>query len=133
MMLPAAWAVGGNPASLKGLLTSSLALTAWDLLLDPQMVDWGLWVWQEPGAYFGIPLINFLGWFLTGALVTWIARPADLPRRPLLILYTLTWFLESFGLIFFWELPGPGLVGGTLMGMFVYLGWRTHLKGVQHD
>jgi uncharacterized membrane protein len=23
------------------------------------------WVWEEPGAYFGIPLQNYWGWWLT--------------------------------------------------------------------
>ena len=44
----------------------SAALTAWDLFLDPQMVGEGYWVWARRGLYRGIPLGNFVGWFLTG-------------------------------------------------------------------
>jgi putative membrane protein len=125
MMLPAAWATVYHYRGhrLRFILLSAVALTAWDLLLDPQMVAWGLWVWDNPGGFFGIPWSNYAGWLLTAALLTWLLRPAGLPVRPLLFIYTITWFLESFGLAFFWGLPGPALAGGLLMGLFVLVGW----------
>ena len=125
MMLPAAWATVYHYRGrrLRFILLSAVALTAWDMLLDPQMVAWGLWVWNNPGGFFGIPWSNYAGWLLTAALLTWLLRPAGLPVRPLLFIYTITWFLESFGLAFFWGLPGPALAGGLLMGFFVLVGW----------
>jgi uncharacterized membrane protein len=42
-----------------------LAMTAWDLVMDPVMVAGGHWVWDVNGAYHGIPLQNFWGWWLT--------------------------------------------------------------------
>ena len=42
-----------------------LVMTAWDLIMDPIMVAGGHWVWDTDGAYFGIPLQNFWGWWLT--------------------------------------------------------------------
>ncbi|MCC6601792.1 MAG: carotenoid biosynthesis protein [Anaerolineae bacterium] len=138
MMLPAAWAVTrqiqaqlpGKWATHRGLylLLAGLAFTAWDLFLDPQMVAWGLWVWHEPGGYFGIPWVNYVGWWGTAVLLTALIQPQNLPTKPLLIIYTITWFLETFGLLFFWGLPGPALVGGVVMGLFVWLGWRAELS-----
>ena len=29
------------------------------------MVMAGHWVWEQPGAYFGVPIQNFWGWWLT--------------------------------------------------------------------
>ena len=108
---------------------SGLALTAWDLFLDPQMTQWELWVWDQPGGYFGIPWVNYLGWFLGAALITaamqFAARPQELPERPLLAVYTLTWLLETVGLAAFWGLPGPALCGFVGMGVFVLLAWRS--------
>ena len=50
MMLPPSWAVAQRLSSSKGklvfLVLGALAFTAWDLFLDPQMVKWGLWVWD---------------------------------------------------------------------------------------
>jgi putative membrane protein len=130
MMAPSAWAVANRFRSRIWLfiLVSAGALTAWDLLLDPQMVSWDLWRWENQGLYFGIPLSNFAGWLLVAALLTWLVRPSRLPVRPLLLIYTITWFLEWFGLAFFWGMPGPALIGGIVMGFFVVLGWRNVLE-----
>lgn len=66
----AAWhmMVRGTTWSRPGLraLAASWALTAWDLLADPVLVARGMWVWEQPGAYFGIPLSNYAGWLWTG-------------------------------------------------------------------
>ena len=35
----------------------------------------GHWVWEVPGLYFGIPLINYAGWLLSAALLTVAVRP----------------------------------------------------------
>lgn len=124
MMIPPAWAVAQilvpNFARRRWLFigVAMLAFTAWDLYLDPQMVSWGIWVWPEPGAYtyFGIPWTNYAGWLLVSGLMTTLIRPPHLPIRPMLLIYGITWFLMTFGLLFFWNLPGPALVGGAVMG-----------------
>jgi putative membrane protein len=47
-------------------LLASFIMLAWDLSMDP---DWStldhVWIWQHGGPYFGVPLSNFFGWFLT--------------------------------------------------------------------
>jgi uncharacterized membrane protein len=47
-------------------------MTAWDLAMDPMMVAGGHWVWEQPGGYFGIPLQNFWGWWLTIFVTFWL-------------------------------------------------------------
>lgn len=131
MMLPAAWAVAdvlvGRANLARFALVSGLALTAWDLFLDPQMVAWDLWRWAQPGGYFGIPWLNFGGWTLTAGLITAavFARPRrPLPRAGLLTVYATTWLLETVGLGLLFRLPGPAVVGCVGMGLFVFLAWR---------
>lgn len=138
MMLPCAWAVARQIQAqlpqrwannqLLYLLLAGLAFTAWDLFLDPQMVGWGLWQWDNPSGYFGIPWSNYVGWWGTAVLLTALIRPNNLPVKPLLIIYTITWFLETVGLFFFWGLTGPALIGGAVMGLFVWLGWRAEMS-----
>ncbi len=140
MMLPAAWAVADfivashpqkmnrGPGRWRFVFVSALAFTAWDLFLDPQMVAWGYWVWEQPGVYFGIPGVNFLGWFISAALVTLMVRPRFNPSLPLLVIYTITWALQSMGLAFFWGMVGPALAGFLGMGAFVLLAWRAQLR-----
>ena len=128
MLLPPAWAAAqaivGSARPLRFALASALAFTAWDLLLDPHMVSWGFWVWAAPSGYFGIPWTNFLGWLLVSGAITRLVRPAGVPVRPLLLVYTITWALEAMGLAFFWHLPGPAAVGGLAVGLFALLAWR---------
>ena len=128
MMLPPAWAVAAAVVSPRErapfALVAALAFTAWDLFLDPQMVARGLWVWQTPGGYFGIPWQNFLGWLVAAFLITAVSAPRELPARPLAVIYTLTWLLQAIGLGVFWGQPGPAVVGFLAMGVFVVLYWR---------
>lgn len=123
MMLPPAWAVAhsvtGKGQRAAGVVVSALAFTAWDLFLDPQMVAWGFWQWEQGGGYFGIPWSNFIGWMLGAAGATLLARPRQLPQRPLVIIYAITWTLETIGQLFFWGLPGPAIVGCCGMGIFI--------------
>jgi uncharacterized membrane protein len=62
-LIPADWKRWPRILSVAAL--GGLAMTAWDLVMDPIMVASGHWVWDVNGAYHGIPLQNFLGWWLT--------------------------------------------------------------------
>lgn len=136
MMLPPAWAVGYRLAQtgrgwkrLRWALASAAAFTAWDLFLDPQMVAWDFWRWQQPGGYFGVPWVNFAGWLLVSMLITllvspWV-QPQDLPLPPLLAIYIITWLLQTIGQVFFWGLPGAGLAGFVGMGIIIGLALKA--------
>ncbi len=141
MMLIPSWSVSYSlldwevqPASLTALdhlkasTWTGAAMVAWDFYVDPQMVSLGIWEWENPSGYFGTPLTNFFGWWMVAFLLTIIVRPSNLPRRPLLIVYTLTWALEFFGLGFIWGQAGPAFFGFFGMGIFVFLGWKKELE-----
>ncbi len=129
MMLPPAWGAARliTGGSVSFVLAAALAFTAWDLFLDPQMVAWGFWVWDQPGGYFGIPWVNYAGWLLASAAMTALSAPPAapdlLPTRPLFLIYGVTWFLQAFGQFFFWKLRGPAIVGAVGMGIWVVWGW----------
>jgi len=45
---------------------AAFVMVMWDLTLDPRASTiQGQWIWEQGGGYFGVPLINFVGWFLT--------------------------------------------------------------------
>jgi putative membrane protein len=126
MMLPPAWAIAQLITRKTGrnwrfVCVAALAFTAWDLFLDPQMVGWNFWLWDQPGQYFGIPLSNYLGWLVVSALLTLAANPQDLPAGPLSLVYVLTWALQTIGQGIFWSQPGPAIVGFAGAGLFVGL------------
>jgi len=137
MMLPPAWAIAAvitqGRSRLWFVVISALAFTAWDFFLDPQMVGWGYWVWAEDhtaiGSYFGIPWVNFAGWLASAALLTVLASQVtemdDLPVQPLILVYAITWILQTIGQLVFWQMPGPALVGFVAMGLFVLLALRA--------
>jgi uncharacterized membrane protein len=52
---------------MRAVLLGSFTLLAWDLALDPAM-SWATkyWVWGSNGPYYGMPLLNLLGWYVTG-------------------------------------------------------------------
>lgn len=61
---------------------SAFVMVGWDMSMDPlQSTVAGYWVWPHGGGYFGVPLSNFLGWYLTVFLV-YIAFAWTLSRRP---------------------------------------------------
>ena len=45
-----------------------------DLVLDPIAVDEKRWSWKKPGAYYGVPLLNFVGWLFTTFLILFVFR-----------------------------------------------------------
>jgi uncharacterized membrane protein len=64
--------VGGVDGPLAGSrvftlpLVAALIMVAWDLSMDPVWSNLvHLWIWLEGGSYFGVPLSNFFGWYLT--------------------------------------------------------------------
>ena len=77
LVVPLAWAAMGLPGYAVGatvartragrIAVGAVALTAWDLFLDPQMIRNGFWRWAHPGPYQGVPLSNFAGWLLVSA------------------------------------------------------------------
>jgi uncharacterized membrane protein len=81
----------------------SLLLTSWDFVLDPAMSQTTIpfWVWEQPGAFFGMPYQNFVGWFGTGAVFMtvatfiWQLKPLTLPHRQLGL--PLAIYLSNFG------------------------------------
>ncbi len=41
-----------------------------DLVQDPVTSTYdGIWIWENGGGVFGVPLVNFLGWYLTAFII----------------------------------------------------------------
>jgi uncharacterized membrane protein len=113
-------------AALRRLAAAAVGgviMTAWDLSLDPLMVASNHWVWDVKGVYFGVPLQNYWGWWLTAFIVFFIYQAvsrrleveAALPRPILSDGYLVTDYLVTAGgcvvIDSFIHLGGPALVG----------------------
>jgi len=144
VIVPLAWFAMGVPALEVGravtrhaagaVLVGAVALTGWDLFLDPQMVEEGYWAWDVDGAYEGIPLSNYAGWLGVGVVVLAVLgriRPAVPAAVPLLALYTWWAVMSTIGFLVFFGRPLVGVVGGVGMGACAALAWarRERTRG----
>jgi len=72
-------------------IIGAFAMTAWDLALDPGASTINhAWIWENGGEFFGVPLVNFLGWTFTVYLFMQVFAlylrsrgplPATLPKQ----------------------------------------------------
>lgn len=102
----------------------ALFLTSWDFVLDPAMSQTTLpfWIWNQQGAFFGMPYQNFAGWMGTGALfmsvATWIwkTKPVTLPSLELGL--PLAIYLSNFAFATVLSLAA-GIYLPILLGVFL--------------
>jgi uncharacterized membrane protein len=120
-----------SPAGWRRVALGAVALTAWDVFLDPQMVDEGYWTWTGGGPWRDVPLSNYAGWLVASAVVMVVLdrllpRPGDSPA--LLVLYTWWAVMSTLGFLVFFGDPLVGLVGGLCMLPLAGLAWRAELR-----
>jgi putative membrane protein len=134
MMLPSAWAVAKLiTRRLSGclmrpafVLVSALAFTAWGFILDPLLVHLDLLRWNPAGEFYGTPWLNYIGWLLVSAVITFGISPKRLPCGSLVLVYDLSWLVEFIAVLIFWGSPIPALIGFCLMGgMLLWAGIIT--------
>src|SRR5215813_5218393 len=67
-------------------MLASFVMVMWDLCIDPgSSTIAGAWIWRDGGGYFGVPLSNFLGWYLCVFTIylmfaLYLQRSAEWPR-----------------------------------------------------
>lgn len=128
-IVPADWGKWSRLFTVAAV--GGIAMTAWDMVMDPIMVAGGHWVWEVNGAYFGIPLQNFLGWWLT-AFTTFslfmltmgmskITSEGQYDRLAVLS-YVVTGLGNTIAALM-GGLCGPALAGILAMTPWVLMGW----------
>lgn len=86
-------------------LFAAALTTATDLVIDPLAAGrLGYWRWVEGGSYYGVPFVNFVGWFLTALVACRVAGARENFRA--------------------------GLVGASIVLFFALLALAHALKGV---
>jgi len=128
-LLPAEWKRPGRLLAVAAV--GGLVMTAWDLVMDPFMAAAGFWIWGTQGPYFGIPLQNFWGWWLTVfislVLYLLIAGKAPHPASPrfdrLALASYLVTVLGAISIALLTGLGGPALVGFFAVAPWLVTGW----------
>ncbi|GAB2683214.1 carotenoid biosynthesis protein [Thalassiella azotivora] len=160
VLVPLAWVMMSYPCLLAGravahrvrapwlaVPAATWLLTAWDVYLDPQMVDAGHWVWAFPSPTLpgveGIPLTNYAGWLLVSALIQTglhlaaprgATAPGAMPSVPALLL-AWTWLGSGLANAVFFDRPAVAVLGVLAMGLVagpaLWVTWRPARAGVR--
>ncbi|PYE53581.1 carotenoid biosynthesis protein [Deinococcus yavapaiensis] len=114
-MTLAALALSNGKPVLAGAL-----MVALDVGLEPLMTTYGFWSWAPGGtSYYGVPWTNFLGWFVVGALLSWLIlrlTPIVLTRGTTFrVAYLVELFFLPAGLLLLGKF-GAALLTLVLMG-----------------
>jgi putative membrane protein len=119
------------PVGWPRVVLGAAALTAWDVFLDPQMVDEGYWTWDGGGPWRDVPLSNYAGWLLVsvGVMVV-LDRLLPEPGRDPALLGLYSWWavMSTLGFLAFFGDPLVGVVGGLCMLPLAALAWRAELR-----
>lgn len=133
-LVPTAWTPGRRRVAVASL--AATVVTAVDMALDPVMVEAGAWVWQAPGIFFGIPVQNYVGWWLTAFVILGLylrscgvrltrppARSASFAK--LAIFSYAVFAFATIGMALHMRLVGPALTALLATGVWVTAGLRS--------
>lgn len=106
VLIPASWFMMALPSyalatrwvtthPVRRIAVAAALLVSWDLALDPAMSRlMPYWIWGSAGPYYGMPLLNLGGWYVTGLVLMtaltalrvdrWLAA---VPTMPLVGIY----------------------------------------------
>ncbi len=122
----------GN-AVLRIVATTVIA-TTFDLVLDPGAVRLGFWKYADNSGFYGVPLSNFLGWLVTGAIAAvlievFLSKVKPLLRAPVQLASS------SFLIVFFWTaisvfgaMVWPAAIGIGLVALLVLFWVRNYYR-----
>jgi putative membrane protein len=69
-LLSFAFATGLGLRGVRRVVAAALFLVLWDVALDPAMsAGFPVWLWQDTGPFYGMPWVNWAGWFGTGLVI----------------------------------------------------------------
>ncbi len=117
-------------SAISGLVAANL-----DMLLDPVVVSTQGWFWIGGGPYFGVPISNFVGWFMVTFIFTFVFRlyesfkkinNGSLPKvsflmsSSIIILYFIYFIIYGF-IAFLMGNQTYILIGATTMGPFILI------------
>ncbi len=137
LLVPFAWIMLAHPVLVAArrfctfwtFLYGGLGLMAWDLFLDPQMVEAGRWSWSNASPHVPfqpeIPLSNTFGWLLAGIALMALLN-LTLPKSRLKlglssqaidIFIGWTLFAGVIGNLFFFHRPGVAIFSGFIFAL----------------
>lgn len=110
-------------AAVAGLL-----LTIWDFAMDPAMTTgFAYWQWHTEGGFYGMPWVNWFGWWLTGTLVAavfWKVSAWKGEWEPAAFALYLVQGAFMAGMAWLYLRPLASLLWLVSVGVVTVLAWR---------
>lgn len=112
------------------VIVVAVLLVIFDVVLDPGAVKIGFWRYEGGGPFYGVPVSNFVGWLVSGAIAGIVLEIFTWWRKPLLPV-PVQLFSSGFFIMFFWTalaffagMYWPLAIGVIVLAIFV----ATYLK-----
>lgn len=133
-LIVAAWALAERLFG-SGWFTvpfAAVITVVFDLVLDPGAVKLGFWRYESGGEFYGVPLSNFLGWYISGSIGA-AAITIFLKNRPPLLATPIQLISSAFLIIVFWTAIAafslmivPTIIGTVVVLALMGLYWELH-------
>ncbi|MGQ0541008.1 MAG: isopentenyl-diphosphate Delta-isomerase [Blastocatellia bacterium] len=114
------------------IAATTILLTSFDVALDPGAVMLGFWKYADGGAFYGVPLSNFLGWLVSGLLGSILLDGLVAIFKPLLPT-PVQLSISTIFIIFFWlaiavfgGMTAPALIGAAILFGLVWVYRKNH-------
>lgn len=113
---------------------TALIATAFDLVLDPGAVRLGFWQYSGNGGFYGVPLLNFAGWLVSGSIAVVMIEAFLLLRKPLLPT-PVQLISSAFLIVSFWTaiaafggMLWPTAIGGVIAALLLFFWLKYHYR-----
>ena len=129
-----AYTVAANLFSnrIARIVATTLILTLFDVVLDPGAVLLGFWKYDGGGWFYGVPMSNFAGWLVSGAIGSILIELLLARFKPLLPTPVQLASSVIF-IVFFWSaiamfggLLAPAIIGLVTSGALAAFYLRRH-------
>lgn len=116
------------------VILAGLFLAAANVVLDPALALMGLRSWENGGPFYGVPVINFGGWFLCGVIASLIlhkiwGKEDDVRRSIAYSGFAIIWFWGGVNLgLKQWIPGGIGVAIGLLLLVLMRIEKRRQAK-----
>lgn len=138
LVLAAFWLSSKMSRSGLRVILSGLFLAAANVVIDPALSFMGLRSWENGGPFYGVPVMNFGGWFLVGLITAWVlqvlwGKEDDVRRSVAYSGFAIIWFWGGVNLgLKQWIPGGVGMAIGLIMLILMFIERRRQAKRTRH-
>lgn len=133
LLLGAFWLARKITEKKISIVLVALFATIAHFVIDPGLARMELWKWETAGPFYGVPIMNFAGWFITAlvgaTLLTFLWGDTKVRRSLAYSAFAIVWFWAGVNLGLQQWLPGAiGITAGFLLLTLMWTEKRREAK-----